>query len=67
MAVDKGGEDTQRGKKCVGVDDENTVSRREVSFDGLVLGTRRGQARPLDTGAEEGVFSDRKRRSSSPR
>ena len=44
-----------------------STTRREVSFDGLVLGTRRGRARALDTGAEEGVFPKRKRRSSSRR
>ena len=43
------------------------ATRREVSFDGLVLGTRRGRARVLDTGTEEGVFPERKRRSSSRR
>ena len=43
------------------------VIREEVSFDGLVLGTRRGRARALDTGAEQSVFPEHKRRSSSRR
>ena len=44
-----------------------STTRREVSFDGLVLGTRRERGRALDTGAEEGVFPERKRRGSSRR
>ena len=44
-----------------------STTRREVSFDRLVPGTRRGRGRALDTGAEEGVFPERKRRSSSRR
>ena len=36
------------------------TTRREVSFDGLVLGTRRGRARAVNTGAEKGVFPERK-------
>ena len=39
------------------------VTRKEVSFDGPVLGTRRGRARALDTGAEQSVFPEHKRRS----
>ena len=39
------------------------VTRKEVSFDGPVLGTRRGRARALDTGAEQRVFPEHKRRS----